>query len=345
MMNASLLELKGVTVQFGGRSKAFVALEDLNLSIEQSRPKIVAVAGETGSGKTTLGRVALGLVPPTRGTITYKGRDLATMTGAERRLFRREVQAILQDPYSTFNPFYPIDHLLRMPLKTFGITHDPHEMDELIRDALERVGLRPSQVLGRYPHQLSGGQRQRIVVARSLMLKPKVIVADEPVSMIDASLRANILDRLKALRDDFGISVIYITHDLATARQVSDELYVLYRGRPVEVGDAAAVIEEPAHPYTRLLVASIPQPDPDQPWTGEAEPPSTESGHSDRSACVFMARCSHRMPICQTAPPAFRHKDRDVACYLYDPEQIPGSAPAAAVSDHFHKHRDLTEEI
>ena len=141
----------------------------------------------------------------------------------------------------------------------------------MIISALERVGLRPEQVLGRHPHQLSGGQRQRIVVARSLMLRPRLIVADEPVSMIDASLRANVLAQIQALRDDLGISIIYITHDIATARQVSDEVFVLNRGKTVEHGSAAEVISHPQHPYTKLLVGSVPRPDPDQPWSDLGE--------------------------------------------------------------------------
>lgn len=263
-----LLELIGISIVFGRGRKRFVALDDVSITIEADRPKIITVAGESGSGKTTLGRVALGILPPDEGKVIYRGREFGSMSGQERKVFRREVQAIFQDPFSVFNPFYTIDHLLRMPLKSFGIAKTREEADGVIAEALGRVGLRPEQVLGHYPHQLSGGQRQRIVVARSLMLRPRLIVADEPVSMIDASLRANILDRLRALRDEFGISIIYITHDLATARQVSDEVHILYRGKDVESGDAAAVIGAPNHAYTRLLMSSIPRPDPDIPWTG-----------------------------------------------------------------------------
>ena len=154
-----------------------------------------------------------------------------------------------------------------MPLRIFKIARNRTEEREMIEAALQRVGLRPEQVLGRHPHQLSGGQRQRIVVARSLMLRPKLIVADEPVSMIDASLRANVLGQIQALRDDLGISIIYITHDIATARQVSDEVFVLNQGKTVESGTAEAVISNPQHPYTKLLVGSVPRPDPDHGWS------------------------------------------------------------------------------
>jgi len=191
--------------------------------------------------------------------------------------------------------------------------------------ALRRVGLKPEQVIGRYPHQLSGGQRQRIVVARALMLRPKLIVADEPVSMIDASLRANVLENLKTLRDEHGISILYITHDLATARQVSDRLYVLYRGRAVEVGSAAAVIGEPKHPYTQLLMRSIPRPDPGTPWPAEPAHDATQP-RADRQACVFINRCAFRRDACLTQPPLRpTEPGRAVACVLY---QQPGAAPA-----------------
>lgn len=261
----------GVTYPARGSSPPSRALADFNLEIEQDRPRIVAVAGESGSGKTTLGRVALGMLPPTVGTMSYRGRTLKQMDADERRAFRREVQAIFQDPYSVFNPFYRVDHLLHMPLRTFGIARTRAAADAMIADALARVGLRPEQVLGRYPHQLSGGQRQRIAVARSLMLHPRLIIADEPVSMIDASLRATILNQIAVLRDEFGISIIYITHDLATARQVSDQLCILYRGELVESGPAESVISSPQHSYTRLLVGSIPRADPDRPWAAQPE--------------------------------------------------------------------------
>jgi ABC-type oligopeptide transport system ATPase subunit len=268
-MMATLLSIAsvGMTYPARGGKPPFRALVDFNLEIDEDRPRIIAIAGESGSGKTTLGRLALGMIGATEGRLAYRGKTLPEMGRDERQRFRREVQAIFQDPFSVFNPFYKVDHLLHMPLRNFGIARDRDKAAELIADALGRVGLRPEQVLGRYPHQLSGGQRQRISVARSLMLRPKLIVADEPVSMIDASLRATILNRISALRDELGISIIYITHDLATARQVSDELYILYRGETVESGTAEAVITAPKHAYTKLLVGSIPRPDPDQPWT------------------------------------------------------------------------------
>jgi ABC-type glutathione transport system ATPase component len=269
-MSDALLDLDAISVSYPSRkwkAPPFLALDRFSLRIEADRPRIIAIVGESGSGKTTLARVVLGMLPPTGGRMNYAGKSITQMSKPQRASFRREVQAIFQDPFAIFNPFYPVDHLLEMPLRIFGIAKSRAEERDMIETALERVGLRPEQVLGRHPHQLSGGQRQRIVVARSLMLRPRLIVADEPVSMIDASLRANVLSQIQALRDDLGVSIIYITHDIATARQVSDEVFVLNQGKTVESGTAEAVISNPQHPYTRLLVGSVPRPDPDHGWS------------------------------------------------------------------------------
>ena len=318
----NLLEFDSVTMAFGGNKRnpdGIVALEDLNLVIEADKPAIIAIAGESGSGKTTLARLGLGMIKPTGGSVIYNGQDLWAMSNQERRDYRREVQAIFQDPFAVYNPFYTIDRLLLTPIRTFKLAKSRAETRDMIEDALTKVGLRPAEVLGRYPHQLSGGQRQRIVVARSLLLQPKIIVADEPVSMIDASLRANILTKLKELRDEFGISLLYITHDLATAHQISDKIFVLYRGRVVETGDASTVIRHPQHPYTQLLVSSIPRPDPDNAWQGRVEIPLEElTPGDDRRGCLFRHRCPHAMAECETTPGQYRGGyGQSVACYLY----------------------------
>ena len=318
----SLLHFDNVTMAFGGNRRnpdGVVALEGLDLEIRADEPLIVAIAGESGSGKTTLARLGLGMVKPTGGRVIYKGQDLWSMSNAQRRDYRREVQAIFQDPFAVYNPFYTIDRLLKTPIRTFKLAKNRAHAQELMEDVLEKVGLRAGEVLGRYPHQLSGGQRQRIVVARSLLLQPKLIVADEPVSMIDASLRANILTKLKQLRDEFGISLLYITHDLATAHQISDKILILYRGRVVEVGDASTVIQHPQHPYTQLLVSSIPRPDPEKTWEGRVEIPLEElTPGADRAGCLFRHRCPHAMPDCEVTPDDYRGGyGQSVACYLY----------------------------
>lgn len=187
-----------------------------------------------------------------------RGKAVSTLRGADYQRFRREVQAVFQDPFAVFNPFYKVDHLLQVPIEKFKLARSRHEARRMMEDALQAVGLRPEEVLGRYPHQLSGGQRQRIAVARALVLKPRLLVADEPVSMVDASLRAAILESLRRMRDEHGISILYITHDLTTAYHVADSILVLYAGRVVEAGEVERVIRAPKHPYTQLLIDSIP---------------------------------------------------------------------------------------
>ncbi len=328
MKSEHLLEFDNVTMAFGGNKRnpgGIVALEDLDLHIRADQPKIIAIAGESGSGKTTLARLGLGMIKPTRGRVIYKGQDLWTMSNQQRRDYRREVQAIFQDPFAVYNPFYTVDRLLHTPIRTFKLAKNRAQARLMMAEALEKVGLRADEVLGRYPHQLSGGQRQRIVVARSLLLQPKIIIADEPVSMIDASLRANILTKLKELRDEFGISLLYITHDLATAHQISDQIFIFYRGRAVEVGDASTVIQNPQHPYTQLLVNSIPRPDPQRRWQGTVEIPLEElMPGDDRAGCLFRHRCPHAMVECETSPGDYAGGDgQTVACYLYQENGAP----------------------
>jgi peptide/nickel transport system ATP-binding protein len=268
-----LLELRKVGRTFGGggvfSQKPVVALDNFSLVVDDDKPTIVAVVGESGSGKTTMARLLLGLETPTSGQILYRGIDLDKLDRRAWAEYRRNVQAIFQDPFGVYNAFYKVDHVLTTPLRKFKLAKSREEERRLIDGALRAVGLRPEDTLGRYPHQLSGGQRQRTMVARTLLLRPRVIVADEPVSMIDASLRATVLGNLLQLKRDFGISLIYITHDLTTAYQISDRIIVLYRGEVVEEGDPEQIVNRPRHAYTRLLISSIPEPDPDRPWAEE----------------------------------------------------------------------------
>jgi peptide/nickel transport system ATP-binding protein len=265
-----LLELRNVGKVFSGggffKQTRTVALQDFSLAIDAEQPTIVAIVGESGSGKSTMANLLLGLETPTTGAVLYKGHDLRRIPRPERRTFRRDVQAIFQDPFGVYNSYYKVDHVLTTPIAKFGLAKSRQETRRLMEQALTAVGLNPAQTLGRYPHQLSGGQRQRTMVARTLLLRPKVIVADEPVSMVDASLRVTVLGNLLQLKQQFGISLVYITHDLATAYQISDRIMVLNRGEVVEAGDPEQVVKHPQHPYTKLLIGSIPMPDPSQGW-------------------------------------------------------------------------------
>ncbi len=264
-----LLALDGIGKTFGSGLLAGapkVALEPITMTIDEARPRIVAIVGQSGSGKTTLARIILGLEQPSVGNLRYRGKPVASLAGAARLSYQREVQAVFQDPYASFNPFYRVDRALVRPLLQLGVASSADEAMALAERACDDVGLSPREVLGRFPHELSGGQRQRLMVARAMALKPRLIVADEPVSMVDASLRMTILGNLAALRKDRAISVLYITHDLATAYQISDDVVVLHEGRIVEAGRPDDVIADPLHPYTRALVAAIPWPDPDRGW-------------------------------------------------------------------------------
>jgi oligopeptide/dipeptide ABC transporter ATP-binding protein len=311
------------TGSFLRRQRENVALDDFSLVIPESPPAFTTIAGESGSGKTTLANLLLGFLTPTSGQVFYRGKDVQTMTRQEHLVYRREIQAIFQDPFEVYNPFYKVDHMLTTPISMFGLAKSESEAHELIVEALNGVGLRPEETLGRYPHQLSGGQRQRITIARALILRPRLIIADEPVSMVDASLRATILESLRRLNQDLGISFLYITHDLTTAYQISENIIVLYKGSVVEVGDVEQIIQTPKHPYTRELVASIPWPDPEHRWGRERfvyeGTNQEEMGMVSASHCRYADRCPAAMPECRTAiPPLYQlGPHQAAACFLY----------------------------
>ncbi len=338
-----LLEAQNVTKVFGSgllSKRRMVAVDEISLAINEAKPTITAIAGESGSGKTTLARLLLGVIQPTTGSILFQGQDLSKMDERARKEFRRQVQAIFQDPYEAYNPFYKVDQVLTLPVRKFKLASSPAEEQQIIEASLQLAGLRPEDTLGRYPHQLSGGQRQRIMVARALLLNPKIILADEPVSMVDASLRATILESLLKVKHELGISLVYITHDLTTAYQISQNIYILYRGSVAEVGSVDQVIKEPQHPYTQLLVSSIPLPDPDIRWGEEGDlerkvaATSAPAGGQDQG-CKFANRCPFVMPECHLKPPPLykTNADRAVACYLYkDSPQVSGREMAATLA-------------
>ena len=257
-----LLQFERVTKRYG----EVTALHPMSFALDGEVPKIISVVGQSGSGKSTMGGLMLGFTPPTEGRVLFRGQDINQLGKDAQLTFRRDVQAVFQDPYACFNPFYRVDHALRFPFKRFGLARSEAHAQSAMEEACVAVGLDPALVLRRYPHQLSGGQRQRLIVARALMLSPRLLIADEPVSMVDASLRATILKNIHDLKDKHGISILYITHDLATAYHVSDYVMVLYQGQVVEAGPPGPVIGDPQHPYTRLLIDSIPWPDLDRDW-------------------------------------------------------------------------------
>ena len=360
-MSAPLLEARSASRIFGGslfEKRRLVAVQNATLLLPDNQPLIVAVAGESGSGKTTLARLLLGMLTPTTGSVRFKGQELCQLDRRTRQIFRRQVQAVFQDPFEVFNPFYRVDHTLVVPVSKFYPDLTRAQRRQRIEEDLQAVGLRPEETLGRYPHELSGGQRQRIMVARALLADPRVIVADEPVSMVDASLRATILDTLFRIHRERSISLIYITHDLTTAYQLSHTILIMYRGAVVEMGEVEKIIKAPHHPYTQLLVGSIPLPEPKRRWgeTSDAAPkrdeaPVSATEPADASTttadegieteasrgtggCAFADRCPHVMHRCREQPPPLLLTDpgRAAACYLYEEATILSEEQIAGLS-------------
>jgi peptide/nickel transport system ATP-binding protein len=265
-MNAPLLEVDHVTKAYAmggllGR-KAFPAVDDVTFTLEADRPEIFAIIGESGSGKTTLSRMILNALAPTKGSIRFRGADLSTLRGRKAHLdFMRAVQPIFQNPFEAFNPLKRVDGYLFTTASRFTKARRRAELEAKADEALRKVGLSLAEVKGRFPHELSGGQLQRTAIARALIPGPALIVADEPVSMVDASLRMSIVNLFKTLRDDLKVSIVYITHDLATAYYISDRIIIMQKGSVVEAGDARTILDDPQHPYSILLKSSVLSPD------------------------------------------------------------------------------------
>ncbi len=323
-MDAPLLELRNLTKVFttGGlvHRRILKAVDNVSFIIPGDKPMVITLAGESGSGKSTIGRLIIGEHTPTSGNILYQGRDVRYMSRSDRRSYVREVQMVYQDPYSTYNPLYVVDRILRMPLRNFKLAKSKEDEDRMIKGAIEAVNLSADRVLGKYPHELSGGERQRLIVARALMLRPRIIIADEPVSMIDASLRAGILNDIERLKNEFGVSFLYITHDLSTAYTISQRMIVLYRGSIVEEGDIEKVVNAPKHPYLQKLIESIPLPNPEMKWKEKLSMRTEEITYkTEESGCKYYGRCPLAIDRCLKETPRLAEIELEhrVACHLY----------------------------
>ncbi len=264
-----LLELDGVTTIFGSGAQETVANDNVSLAMAEAPPRLLSIVGESGSGKTTAARTLLGLQKPTSGRAMWRGKDIYGLRKGDMYAFRSEIQAVFQDPYGIFNPFYKINRVFDLTIKKFNLATSRNDKETLIEDALRVVNLRPPDVLGRYPHQLSGGERQRVMLARAYLMKPKLIVADEAISMLDVAVRAVIMNILLDFKEQAGMSTVFITHDLSAAHYLGGDIMVMRRGQVVESGTVDKVLQSPEHPYTQLLLDSIPSPDPDQRWDAD----------------------------------------------------------------------------
>ncbi|MBC7544820.1 MAG: dipeptide ABC transporter ATP-binding protein, partial [Candidatus Sericytochromatia bacterium] len=299
------------------------------LSFKIYKGETLGMVGESGCGKSTTGRVILKLTEPTSGQIIFEGQDITNFTSAQMRPLRREMQIVFQNPYSSLDPRMTIGDTIAEPLRIHK-THAGPGLTRRVRELLDIVGLNPA-FAERYPHEFSGGQRQRIGIARALAVNPKFIVADEPVSALDVSIQAQVLNLLDDLQSEFGLTYLFIAHNLSTVRHISDRIAVMYLGTMVELTDRNRLYESPMHPYTQALLSAIPVPDPTvkrQRMLLEGDIPSPEN---PPPGCRFSTRCPHAKPVCSQHVPAFRDVDKDhfVACHMYDPaHNAPWPQPA-----------------
>jgi len=335
---------QGLLQSLRGEAIQVHAVDGISFDLHQG--EILGLVGESGCGKTTTGRLIARLEDPTEGHIDFQGVDIAGLQGGDLFVFRRNLQMIFQDPYESLNPRYTVFRTVAEPLIIHRIGSTTEQRAELVIQALEDAGLRPGQdFIERFPHELSGGQRQRVSIARAIVLHPKIIIADEPVSMLDVSIRAGVMNLMLDLRDKYQNPYVFITHDIAVARYMSDRISVMYLGRIVETGSTEAIIAHPTHPYTRALLAAVPVPDPAHVYTEVPIKGELPSPIDLPSGCRFRTRCLFAKEICSTtAPPLVEVEPGHLAeCHfagdIFDgrlvepsnaPTPPPGSVPTSA---------------
>ena len=332
---------RGLRDLFSRDRKAVHAVDDVNLTLRKGR--VTALVGESGSGKSTVARLLAQLYPRTGGDIRLHGTSTKVKGGKQFRRYCAQVQMIFQDPFASLNPVHTIRYHLTRALKIHGNAGtNKRELEDALHALLNRVSLTPPErYLDKFPHELSGGQRQRVAIARALGANPEALLADEPVSMLDVSIRLGVLNLLRDLKERLNLAILYITHDIASARYFADETMVMYAGRMVEGGDSETVTQSPAHPYTRLLIESAPDPDrlhgelePDTRDRGNGEPPSLIT---PPSGCRFHPRCPMAMPRCKTdLPVRLEIGDKPghwAACWLYDEATVAAEQPGSAAAE------------
>ena len=311
-----LLEAENLVKEFPARRGKVHAVSDVSLCIY--RGETLALVGESGCGKSTLGRMLLRLIEPTSGRLRYDGQNLLALKPEKMREMRRRMQIIFQDPYASLNPRMSIGRIIEEPLLTHKIGENRQERQSIVHSLMDKVGIRP-EFYSRYPHQFSGGQRQRVGIARALALNPELIVCDEPVSALDVSIQAQILNLLRDLQKELGLTYLFISHDLGVVRYISDRVCVMFLGRLCEIGGTKELYQSPIHPYTRLLMESVPKPDPTlrreerEILTGDIPSPIDPP-----SGCRFHTRCPYAKEICSKEAPPMREfgNGRYAACHF-----------------------------
>jgi len=298
---------------FGSKTSVVKAVEDVSFSLHNN--EVLVIAGESGSGKTTIAKLILGAITPDSGKVIFQGEEIKDDSESLMKI-RMHCQMVHQDPYDSINPRMKVKDIISEPLEIHNIG-DGLEREKIVLDALREVKLEPHvEIANKYPHMLSGGQRQRVVLARALVLRPKIIIADEPVSMLDVSIRAEVLDLMKNIQKKNNISFIYITHDLATARYFGQRIIILYLGKIMEFGTIDRVLLEPRHPYTQALIDAISEPDPDNLYKEKTIRIKDPLDIDFYSGCRFLARCPYAIKKCKAVPMLETRDGRNVACFV-----------------------------
>ena len=298
---------------FGSKTSTVRAVEDVTFTLHDN--ETLVIAGESGSGKTTIAKLILGAIRPDSGKIIFDGNEI-TDNDVSLRKIRMHCQMVHQDPYDSINPRMRVIDIISEPLEIHNIGNDS-ERKKIVLDAIREVKLEPAEeILHKFPHMLSGGQRQRVILARALVLRPKVIIADEPVSMLDVSIRAEILALMKQIQENNSISFIYITHDLVTAKYFGQKMIILYLGKIMEEGIINEILANPKHPYTQALIDAIPEPDPDNLYKERKIRINDPTNVDVYSGCRFRARCPYVIEKCKDVPPLLEKNDRRFACFV-----------------------------
>ena len=298
---------------FGSKTSVVKAVEDVSFSLHNN--EVLVIAGESGSGKTTIAKLILGAITPDSGKVIFQGEEIKDDSESLMKI-RMHCQMVHQDPYDSINPRMKVGDIVSEPLQIHNIGNDL-ERKKMIMDTLKEVKLEPTEeIVEKYPHMLSGGQRQRVVLARALVMRPKIIIADEPVSMLDVSIRAEILELMKEIQKNNNISFIYITHDLATAKYFGQNIIILYLGKIMEAGSINQVLMRPRHPYTQALIDAISEPNPDNLYKEKIIRINEPIDIDPFTGCRFRARCPYAIEKCKETPPLELNDGRKVACFV-----------------------------